>query len=596
MDDGADSALGAVRTDGGAEAARAPDGHPVVRMSAVSKNYGAVPGIGGLDLEVAAGETVALLGPNGAGKSTILNLLLGLRRPDRGSVAVNGHPPTSYAARSITGTVLQSSGLPGNLRVGELVALFRSYYPAPLAAEEAIGRAGIAELRDRYFGDLSGGQQQRVYIALALCARPKLLVLDEPSVGLDIEARARLRTLLSLLAAEGCAIVLATHDLGEAEELADRVVLVVGSRVVFDGRPGAITSMFTLRRVYARTRTPLEAEELRGYGDVSYEDGEFRATTRHPAELLRALLARAADLTDLEVRGASFEEAVTTALRDRAIAEPTPDTAPAPAPANPGPARRLPRRPEITARHWLRMAAGQTRVEFLKLWRDTTFVVITCLMPTIFFAFLGTSYGGGEGAVRGLASLSAYGTIGVGLFGFGVGIATERGMRWDQLTRATPMRVSAYFAAKLIPAACFAVLTLGLLAGYAVTVADVSIGWWVWVRMAGGLTGGSIVFIALGLAIGYNLSPRAAMPFATVVYLPLSLASGLLIPTSQLPSYLQVAAELLPAWHYARISWTAVGAGPEFGAVSALVLTAYTGVFLVLAATGYRRELRARFL
>ena len=202
------------------------------QLSGVSKAFAGTPALDGIDLEVRSGETLALLGSNGAGKTTALRVLLGIVAPDAGSAMLFGADPRRYRARRRAGAMLQVGGVPATLTVGELIDLFATYYPRPLRRDEALERAGIATLAKRRFGDLSGGQQQRALFALALCGDPDLLILDEPTNSLDVEARRLLWHAIRLYVASGRSVLLATHDLTEAERIGDRIAVLRGGRVV----------------------------------------------------------------------------------------------------------------------------------------------------------------------------------------------------------------------------------------------------------------------------------------------------------------------------------------------------------------------------
>lgn len=192
----------------------------VASLSGAVKRYGALTALDGLDLMLHRGELLALLGPNGVGKSTAISLLLGLTRADAGKVELFGRDPQDIEARRRIGVMLQSSFLPPTLTVAELLRLTSSYYPVPRSIDESAEMAGVTDLLSRRYAALSGGQQRRVQFALALCGRPELLFLDEPTVGMDIDARQKLWAAIRRLTAEGCAVVLTTHYLEEAEALA----------------------------------------------------------------------------------------------------------------------------------------------------------------------------------------------------------------------------------------------------------------------------------------------------------------------------------------------------------------------------------------
>lgn len=572
---------------------------PAVRMAGLMKSFGDVQAVVEGRMEVFPGEVVAVLGPNGAGKTTSLHCLLGLRQPDSGVVELMGGSPTSSRVRAQCGVVLQNSGLPGSLKVRELIDLFRAYYPAPMDTREVMDLAGLTDLSERFFGELSGGQQQRVYLGLALCGKPRVLFLDEPSVGLDSVSRRQLWSTVQRVAAEGTAVLLTTHYLEEADALADRIVLFASGRTVFEGSSTEMKSHFNRRRLSLRPsgRPDLEAVRNSGAEDIEYIDGLLSLTTARTADVLRVLLATEQDLNDIEVRGVSLEEAVEEVLRTSSADLPAP--APAAAPRNRRAAKRDKTAERLDAASWTRIVRAQTKAEFLKLKRDVAFILTTCLLPTLFFAFFGLSqarHGDQEAMAYTVAGFSAYGAIGVGLFGFGVGIAAERGFKWDLLIRATPMSPSAYLCSRIIPAAVFTLFTLGVLGVFSTVVAGVRLSALQWLELLGGLTLGNIVFVAMGLAIGYNLSPKAAGPVSTIIYLLLSFASGMFVPINQLPPLAENLAQFLPTWHFARIGWGVVGIEPGFGLPSLLILVAYTAAFTTLAVMGYRRELKTRFL
>jgi len=210
------------------------------QFTKVTKSYGAVEALRCLDLTIHPGETVALLGANGAGKTTTVRTLLGLVRPDSGEVRLFGRDPRDASARTRMGAVLQIARVPETLRVREHIHLFSSYYPDPMPIADVIEAAGLTGLEQRKYGDLSGGQQKRVLFALALCGDPDLLVLDEPTTGLDVEARRALWKQIRAFVARGKSVLLTTHYLAEAEALAHRVVVLDKGAVVAEGTPSEI--------------------------------------------------------------------------------------------------------------------------------------------------------------------------------------------------------------------------------------------------------------------------------------------------------------------------------------------------------------------
>ena len=302
-----------------------PAPRPLAALRGVRRRYGAVVALDGVDLDLRAGEVLALLGANGAGKSTAVGLMLGLGTPDAGEARLFGQPAGALAARRRTGVMLQSAGLPGNARVDELLALTRSYYPAPRSTAECVALAGLDGLLDRRYGRLSGGQQRRVQFALALCGRPQALFLDEPTTGLDIEARQALWAAIRALVADGIGVLLTTHYLEEAEALADRVVVLDRGRVAAAGRLAEVRALVSQRRIggfsaldVARIATwPGVRSAVRGAaGDPARI--EIVADDAEAVAIVRRLLAEDAALSDLEVRRAGLADAFLEITREAA--------------------------------------------------------------------------------------------------------------------------------------------------------------------------------------------------------------------------------------------------------------------------------------
>ena len=286
------------------------DDRPLAELRRAVKRFGAVTALDGVDFAVQPGEVVALLGPNGAGKTTAVQLLLGLLRPSGGEVRLFDQDPRSTAARVRVGAMLQISKVPETLRVREHVHLISSYYPNPLPAAEVMAAAGLAGLENRLFGKLSGGQRQRVLFALALCGDPHLLFLDEPSVGMDVESRRGLWSVIEGKAAEGRSVLLTTHHLEEADALADRIVLISRGRIVAEGTPAEIKARVAGRKVRCRTALTLEeAAALPGVRAARREGELTELFTTEADRAVRELLQRDPGLSGLEVKGADLEEA-----------------------------------------------------------------------------------------------------------------------------------------------------------------------------------------------------------------------------------------------------------------------------------------------
>ncbi|HXS72579.1 MAG TPA: ABC transporter ATP-binding protein [Rhodanobacteraceae bacterium] len=289
----------------------------IAQLENVVKRYGAITALDGVNLRLHPGELLALLGPNGAGKSTAVSLLLGLQRVDAGRATLFGLDPQSLDARRRIGVMLQEAALQQSLRVDELIRLTMSYYPRPREFGSVALMAGIEELLPRRYGKLSGGQKRRVQFALAICGDPRILFLDEPTVGLDLGARTAMWKTLRALVASGCAIVLTTHYLEEAEALADRVAVMARGRIIAEGSVDEIRAHVSQRRI--RCISALPAETLRAWPDVSQaeREGEHLHIVCGAAEaVLRRLLAADPELRELEVRRAGLAEAFVEITND----------------------------------------------------------------------------------------------------------------------------------------------------------------------------------------------------------------------------------------------------------------------------------------
>jgi ABC-2 type transport system ATP-binding protein len=289
----------------------------VATLENVNKNYGDVRALRAVNFQVNAGEVVALLGPNGAGKTTAVKLLLGLLHANAGKVRVFGADPTSPENRMRTGAMLQVGRVPETLRVREHIDLFSTYYQKPLAPAEVLATAGLAKLSDRKFGDLSGGQRQRVLFALAMCGDPDLLFLDEPTVGLDVEARRMLWDEIRQLVSRGKTVLLTTHYLEEADALADRVAVINRGEIVAEGTPAEIKAQAAGKRIRCITRLPLSVvRQIPGVNQIKEDRGAIELHADEAEPVVRELLARDLSLSGLEVTSAGLEEAFLALTQD----------------------------------------------------------------------------------------------------------------------------------------------------------------------------------------------------------------------------------------------------------------------------------------
>jgi ABC-2 type transport system ATP-binding protein len=289
---------------------RTPAGEAAVRVRGLTKRYGAVTAVDGVNLTIAPGEVVALLGPNGAGKSTTIDMLLGLARPDAGEVTLYGVDPAQAIRTGQVGALLQSGGLLPDLTVREIVTLTGSLHRHPRPVNDVMDRAGLEGLVNRKISGLSGGEQQRVRFAMALIADPDLIVLDEPTTGLDVEARRAFWTSMRAETARGRTVLFATHYLEEADAYADRIVLLRQGRVVADGTAAQIKAVVSGRHIRATLpgADPAALMVLPGVDSVEIRGDTVLLSCSDSDAALRALLTTTA-AHDVEVTAQNLEDA-----------------------------------------------------------------------------------------------------------------------------------------------------------------------------------------------------------------------------------------------------------------------------------------------
>jgi ABC-2 type transport system ATP-binding protein len=293
----------------------AQDLSAVATLAAVSKRLGGKPILDRLDLAIAAGEVTALLGPNGAGKTTSVSLLTGRLLPDSGKARLFGLDPARPAARARMGVMLQAAGLPDVMTVAEMVTLQSGYYRDARTTRETLAIAGIADLAQRRCGALSGGQARRVQYALAICGRPDLLVLDEPTGAMDRASARALWATVREAAADGAAVLMTTHDLAEADALADRVVVMDAGRIVADDTPAAIRARAGGSVIRCRSALPpSRAAMLPGVREASADGADLRIVTIDAVATMRMLADADPALADLRIHDASLEDAIAALL------------------------------------------------------------------------------------------------------------------------------------------------------------------------------------------------------------------------------------------------------------------------------------------
>jgi len=284
----------------------------------VVKVYPNVRALDSASFTIGRGETVSLLGPNGAGKSTAIDIMLGLRAQTSGDVWVLGMDPSDAVAAGRIGGMLQTAGLPEACKVGELITLFRQLYRNSRGQAELLELAGLTELSARPVDKLSGGQMQRVRFALALAGRPELLFLDEPTVGLDVEARRHFWASMRSVTAQGTTVLFATHYLDEADANADRIIVVNRGRIIADGPPAQIKAYTSMRNLRATMSGPNPSVllALPGAVDVSVRGDSVTIRSADADATLHALYSPGQPIKGLEVGGGGLEEALLAMTSD----------------------------------------------------------------------------------------------------------------------------------------------------------------------------------------------------------------------------------------------------------------------------------------
>lgn len=289
-----------------------------VSVSNLRKRYGATEAIRDVSFEVGAGQILGLLGPNGAGKTTTLECVVGLRQPDGGSIHINGLDLRTHAsqAKLLVGAQLQAATLQDKITPRQALDLFGSFYPQSFSSDELLSRFDLESKADAAFATLSGGQRQRLFLTLALIHRPALLVLDEPTAGLDPQARRTVRTLIREIQSEGRTVLLSTHDLAEAGQLCDRVAILDGGRIIAVAPPAELIARAQAPvRVVVRTAPPLTSTAVDSLPDVAkavYSGNGWILETRAPNRLLADVVRRSdeagAELLDVEFHHPSLED------------------------------------------------------------------------------------------------------------------------------------------------------------------------------------------------------------------------------------------------------------------------------------------------
>ncbi|HEY3716924.1 MAG TPA: ABC transporter ATP-binding protein [Jatrophihabitantaceae bacterium] len=296
-----------------------------IQLQGLTKTFrtpqGPVPAVRGIDLLIAPGETVALLGPNGAGKSTAIDMLLGLLPPDSGTVSLFGMRPADAIKVGAIGAMLQTGSLIRDLSVRELITMMASLFPKPFSVDEVLELTAIEDIAGRRVHKLSGGQTQRVRFAIALVSNPDLLVLDEPTVAMDVESRHAFWTTMRRFASAGKTVVFATHYLEEADSYADRIILMARGRIVADGPATEIKATVGLHTIRA-TLPGVDTSLLGALPGVKHVESRGEAVVLNCSDsdaAIRALLPAYPQARDIEISGAGLEQAFLQLTGDNEI-------------------------------------------------------------------------------------------------------------------------------------------------------------------------------------------------------------------------------------------------------------------------------------
>ncbi|MEO3801371.1 ABC transporter ATP-binding protein [Nonomuraea sp. B1E8] len=282
----------------------------LAQAAEVTRRYGDVLALDRVSLGIRAGELVGLLGPNGAGKSTLINLFVGLRRPTSGTVTLFGGSPQDPAMRRRIGVTPQETGLPESLRVGEIVDFVSAHFPGHSDKHELLARFGLSDLVQRQIGGLSGGQKRRLAVALAFAGDPELVFLDEPTTGLDVEARRSLWDGIASFHEQGGTVLVTSHYIEEIEALARRVIVVGHGRVLADDTMESVRDIVGMRRVSFTAADLRDLDELPGVlGAEHARDGRVSLMTTDPDRLVVELVRGGTPFSGLEVKPATLEEA-----------------------------------------------------------------------------------------------------------------------------------------------------------------------------------------------------------------------------------------------------------------------------------------------
>jgi ABC-2 type transport system ATP-binding protein len=285
----------------------------VATINNVGKSFGDKQVLSGINMQLHQSEILSVLGPNGAGKTTLINTMLGRLSLDAGEISLFGHPPGSMLVKRQTGAMLQVAGLPDMSTVKEHIELFQSYYAEPMSYQQVMDYSGLKDIENQYSKTLSGGQKQRLLFALAICGNPKLLFLDEPTVGMDITARKSLWKAIENLKANGTSILLTTHYLEEADRLSDRIVMLSKGKVVREGTPAQIKSQINTKKIRFQSKVNISKlvaiKHVEKATQLHAENNYFELESTNAEEALKELFKHEIAINDLTIVGAALEDA-----------------------------------------------------------------------------------------------------------------------------------------------------------------------------------------------------------------------------------------------------------------------------------------------
>ncbi len=288
----------------------------ILEMNSITKSYGNFKALDNINFELSAGEIVCFLGPNGAGKTTAISIMLGLRKATTGTVRLFGESPNQAKSRDRIGVMLQESGVPGSLKVKELLNLIRATYSHSLPTTEILEKADLLEKQNARIATLSGGQKQRLYFALAIAGDPDIVFLDEPTIAMDVQSRQVFWRVLRNFAKLGKSILFSTHYLEEADENADRIIVINKGQIIAQGSPSEIKAVVADKAI--RFKTDLKPEQAKELGFNLQTDADYKLIyTQNAEETIAKLFAKNIKIEDLTITATDLEAAFLSLTKEQ---------------------------------------------------------------------------------------------------------------------------------------------------------------------------------------------------------------------------------------------------------------------------------------